>query len=155
MGGGETTLILITLVSKGCTGRMGLWHWCRWRRRSLPVLGPDPSRPLATNYTSHHAGRPVLYDPQASVTIFFSLTRAFILLEILNHSSCNSYFFLLVIPTRLSQWRPSMNDCSVSCSEERERLIEEEEEHEKSRPGNCTLCNLHCSLLKANKSDNK
>ncbi|XP_011601874.2 battenin [Takifugu rubripes] len=47
-----------------------------------------------------------------------------------------SYFCLLVFPTRLSHWKPSMNDCLVSCSEERERLIEgadegREEEQEK------------------------
>ncbi|TNM97421.1 hypothetical protein fugu_015577 [Takifugu bimaculatus] len=35
-----------------------------------------------------------------------------------------SYFCLLVFPTRLSHWKPSLNDCLVSCSEERERLIE-------------------------------
>lgn len=142
------------LVSKGCAGRMGLGHWWCWRRRSLPVLGADPSRPLTTNYTSHHAGRPVFYDPQASLAFFF-LSRAFLLLKILNYSSPNSYFCLLVFPTRLSHWKPSVNDCLVSCSEERERLMEgadegREEEQEKPRPGNCTLCNLHCSLLKVN-----
>lgn len=133
---------------------MGLGHWWCWRCRSLPVLGPDPSRPLTTNYTSHHAGCPVFYDPQASVAFFFP-SRAFRLLKILNHSSPNSYFCLLVFPTRLSHWKPSVNDCLVSCSEERERLVEgtdegREEEQEKPRTGNCTLCNLHCSLLKIN-----
>uniref|UniRef100_A0A3B5K2C4 Battenin n=1 Tax=Takifugu rubripes TaxID=31033 RepID=A0A3B5K2C4_TAKRU len=63
-----------------------------------------------------------------------------------------SYFCLLVFPTRLSHWKPSMNDCLVSCSEERERLIEgadEGREEEQEKPGNCTLCNLHCGLLKS------
>lgn len=73
-GENKTTLIWITLVSKGCAGRMGLGHWWCWRRRSLAVLGPDPSRPLTTNYSSHHAGRPVFYDPQASVAFIFSFS---------------------------------------------------------------------------------
>lgn len=87
---------------------------------------------------------------------FFFLSQAFLLLKILNHSSPNSYFCLLVFPTRLSHWKPSVNDCLVSCSEEREGLMEgadegREEEQERPRPGNCTLCNLHCSQLKGNK----
>lgn len=86
----------------------------------------------------------------------FILSQAFLLLKILNHSSPNSYFCLLVFPTRLSHWKPSVNDCLVSCSEEREGLMEgadegREEEQERPRPGNCTLCNLHCSQLKGNK----
>lgn len=59
----------------------------------------------------------------------------------LNNSSPNSYFFMLVFPTSLHQWKPSVSDCLASCSEERERLIkgadeQTEEEREKSRPGN-------------------
>lgn len=70
------------------------------------------------------------------VWLIFFLVQVFILLKMLNNSSSNSYFFLLVFPAWLPQWKPSENNCLVSSSEERERLIEGEEEWEKSRPGN-------------------
>lgn len=71
----------------------------------------------------------------------FFLVRAFVLLEMLNNSSPNSYFFLLVFPISLPQWKPAENNCLVSSCEERERLIEgadeqREEEWERRRPGN-------------------
>lgn len=67
------------------------------------------------------------------------LVQAFILLKMLNNAPPHSYFFLLVFPTPLPQWKPS--DCLVSSCEERERLIEgvderSEEEWERPRPGN-------------------
>lgn len=67
----KINLIWITFIPQGCTGRMELGHWWCWCHRSLTILGPDPNRVLTPNYTSHHAGDPILYDPQASV-IFFS-----------------------------------------------------------------------------------
>lgn len=63
-------LIWITLFLQGRTGRMELGHWWCWCGRSLTVLSSDPSRPLTPNYTSHHAGDPVFYDPQASLIFF-------------------------------------------------------------------------------------
>lgn len=75
------------------------------------------------------------------VWFIFFLVQVFILLKMLNNSSPNSYFFLLVFPVSLPQWKPSENSCLVSSSEERESLTEgtdeqREEEWEKSRPGN-------------------
>uniref|UniRef100_H3D912 Battenin n=1 Tax=Tetraodon nigroviridis TaxID=99883 RepID=H3D912_TETNG len=65
------------------------------------------------------------------VTLFIMLVIPF--------SMILSYFFLLVFPAAVPQWKPSENDCRVSCSEERERLIEGEdqrgeEEWDASRP---------------------
>lgn len=59
--------ISIALLSQGRTGRLGFGHWWCWCGWSPSLLSPDPSWPFTPKYTSHHAGDPIFYDPQASV----------------------------------------------------------------------------------------
>lgn len=132
---------------------MGLRYRRRWRGRRLPLLGPDPGGPVASNHSPHHAGCAAGHVAQVRKRPNEPLRPVSVRINPSRLTSFTSYFLLLVPPAGFPQWSSAVTGGVCVCSEERQQLLDgsvEEEESQQSTSGRCCsspAANLEMKVL--------